>query len=512
MKKLLVFVVLLALGLGAAHHFGYLDRLLAGGPRSRLIPKDPKLLGYFGPDTRELLVLQLTLVDERFMKEAERQNAQDWKDFQAKTGIHPVNDLDAFAAADGLGVLRGRFDWSRLSAFLQTEGYTLTELAGVPAAVKAQAADLALDGNYLLIGPRAALEPALLRQRSGQGLDTGSPIVKAIDELGWKHTIVGGVASGSRLANEGPREMMKMQSAVGAFDSLSEGFELSAVATTGSKQEGDALRAMLEVLRQTVLLQMAFDSQPETQLLRDSLQKATLEVDPQGRVKGVLRLPYEMANHAANLSRAQLPSALQSLTLANEADEPVLATPPSVTPPAPVQEPAASPAAASAPVRLDWKPPVLGLFLLMLALLTMGAKSRPGYLNVLLHPLFLLPFLVSTLGVFVFRWTGHHGGAYDLLARPMPEWHRFLPFEAAQPAALSALLPMVLAIVSGPVAWLRRVAAGLGVGFSAYLVVQALAGTRLALLPPTWVLPWLAGNALAALLLARLTLPQRAAR
>ena len=52
-----VFVLLLAAGAGAAYHFGYLDRLIPSGlGGARLIPKDPKLLAYFRPDTRELLV------------------------------------------------------------------------------------------------------------------------------------------------------------------------------------------------------------------------------------------------------------------------------------------------------------------------------------------------------------------------------------------------------------------------------------------------------------------------
>jgi hypothetical protein len=164
---------------------------------------------------------------------------------------------------------------------------------------------------------------------------------------------------------------------------------------------------------------------------------------------------------------------------------------------------------AAAPFTPDWKPPVFGLFLLVLALITKSAKDRPGLFNVLLHPLFLVPFLVSTLGVFVFRWTGHSGGAFDILARPMPEWHRFLSLELAQPVALSAAIPMLFAIISGPVPLLRRFAAGLGVGFSAYLAVMTMAGTSLPLIPPAYTLYWYAGNAVAALLMARITLPSR---
>ncbi|HEX8537796.1 MAG TPA: hypothetical protein VF664_10065, partial [Cystobacter sp.] len=174
MKKLLVFVVLLAVGAGAAYHFGYLDRLGAWWPRTRLIPKDPALLAYFGPDTRELMLVQATELDFRLSGESQEKFEREVKDFQAKTGINTRRDVDAIASTLGLGVVRGYFDWSRLSVYLQSEGYTLTELGGVPAAVKPQAADLALDGRYLLIGPRGELEQALSRKRKDQGLGNDS--------------------------------------------------------------------------------------------------------------------------------------------------------------------------------------------------------------------------------------------------------------------------------------------------------------------------------------------------
>lgn len=510
MKKLLVFVVLLAAGAGAAYHFGYLDRLGLGALGSaRLIPKDPALLAYFGPDTRELLLVQLTELDFPLTDESKRQFEQDWKDFYTKTGIDVSKDVDAVAAADGLGVVRGRFDWSKLSGYLQAEGYTLTELAGVPAAVKSQAADLALDGRYLLIGPRGTLEQAIARKKQGQGLHDASPIVKAVDEMGWKHALVGGVVSGSRLAAEGdPR--MKMNSALAAVDSTPEGFQLRALAVTGSKEEGEALLMTLEVMRKTILLEATVNPLSETRPLREALEKATLETDPQGRVRGSIRIPYAVASQAsANLSPSQLSSASKSLEMERETDSPAPTTP-SAVPPQPTQSPSGAVTPVASPVTPDWKPPVLGLFLLVFALVTKGAKERPGLFNVLLHPLFLLPFLVSTLGVFVFRWTGHAGGAFDVLALPMPEWHRFLSLEVAQPVALSATIPMVFAILSGPVPLLRRFAAGLGVGFSAYLAVKALTGgTSLPLIPPAYTLYWFAGNAVAALLMARITLPSR---
>lgn len=514
MKKLLVFVVLLAAGAGAAYHFGYLDRLLPSGlGGERLIPKDPKLLSYFRPDARELLVVNLTELDFRLSSESQAKLEQDWRDFYEKTGINVRKDVDAFAGADGLGVARGRFDWGKLGPYLQSQGYTLTQVGGVPAAVKQLAADVALDGNYLLVGPRAELEQAISRKQKGQGLGDDSPIVKALDDIGWRHGLVGGVVTGSRLSSQGPADL-KLPTVMGALDSTRDGFELRAVAVTTSKEEGEALHATLEMLRKTALLQMAITSQPEVRTLRDSLERATLEVDKQGRVTGAIRVPYALMDQAsANLSSGNLaPTTLQAMELTNESDDSTPPLPPAVTPQAPAREDVKPPApATSAAVShsLDWKPPVFGVILLVIALVTMGAATRPGMFNVLFHPLFLLPFLVSTLGVFVFRWTGHSGGAFDVLALPMPEWYRFVSFPVVQTIALSAAIPMLVAIISGPVSLLRRVAAGLAVGFSAYLAAQALGGASLPLIPPAYTVIWYAGNAVAALLLARLTIPPR---
>ncbi|HEX8698255.1 MAG TPA: hypothetical protein VF815_05430 [Myxococcaceae bacterium] len=506
MKKLLVFVVLLAVGAGAAYHFGLLNRLGLGV--NRVIPKDPALLAYFGPDSRELLLLQTTEFNLRFSEESQRQFEQDWKEFHAKTGINVARDVDAVAVADGLAAVRGRFDWKKLSAYLQTEGYTLTELAGEPGAVKAAAADLVLDGNYLLIGPQGTLERAIARKRKGEGLNDSSSLVKAIDELGWKHAIVGGIVGGSRLVGDGPQA--KVSSALGAIDANEQGVELRAIADAGSKAENQALLVTLEVMRKAVLLEATLNPLSETRPLRESLEKATLEVDPQGRLRGSMLVPHAaMGQASSNLSPSKLANASRTLDMEKEVESPAPQPP---APPAAGASGAVTPAVTpvvAAPYTPDWKPPVFALFLLVLALVTKGAAERPGLFNVLLHPLFLVPFLVSTLGVFVFRWTGHSGGAFDILARPMPEWHRFLSFEVAQPVALSAAIPMLFGIISGPVALLRRFASGLGVGFSAYLAVMAMAGTSLPLIPPAYTLYWYAGNAVAALLIARLTLPSR---
>jgi hypothetical protein len=512
MKKLLVLVLLLAAGAGAAYHFGYLDRLLPGKLSARLIPKDPKLLAYFGPDTHELAVLQMTEVNFPLSEEARQKLAKDGREFYDKTGINVRQDVDAVAAADGLGVARGRFDWGKLGPYLQSEGYTLTELDGVPAAIKSHAADLALDGNYLLMGPSSELKKAIARKREGHGLENGSPIVKAIDELDWKHALVGGVVSGSRFSSQTPGDL-QVQAGVGAIDLAQDGFEVHAVALAGSKEQGEAMHAALEALRKTALLQLTVIPKPELRTVRDSLERATLEVDAQGRVRGAIRFPYALVDQAsANLSQAQFPSASESLQLSDEGEEAEATASPADTPQQPATSASVPATTATVSHHLDWKPPVFGLILLVVALLTMGAQARPGLFNVLLHPFFLLPFLVATLGVFVFRWTGHSGGVFDLLQLPMPEWHRFLSLPVAQPVGLSAAIPMLVAILSGPVKLLRRCAAGLAVGFSAYLVTMALTGTSVALIPPAYTLIWFAGNALAALLLARLTIPPRVSK
>ncbi|ADO73980.1 hypothetical protein [Stigmatella aurantiaca] len=509
MKKLLVFAVLLAVGAGAAYHFGYLERLGLGRLRARFIPKDPALLAYFAPDTHELLLVQATELDFRLARESQDKLAQEAKDFHAKTGIDTPKDVDALAVALGLGVVRGHFDWSRLSAHLQSEGYALTELSGVPAAVKPQAADVALDGRYLLIGPRGELEQALARKRQGQGLGDGSPLVRALDEIGWTHGLVGGVLSGSRLASLQDNTGLGAESLLVSLDSVEEGVDLRGIASAGGRLQGEVMRVALEVMRKALLMGTVLESSPEARTLRASLEAATLETDAQGRVRGALRLPYTLADQAsANLSQYPLSQTLQTLGQPFKNEEPTPAGPPSVATRPPVSTPTA---AVAAPVLLDWKPPVLGLLLLVVALVTMGAQTRPGMFNVLFHPLFLLPFLVATLGVFVFRWTGHAGGAFDVLALPMPEWHRFVSFPVAQTLALSAAVPVVFALLSAPLRWLRRFAAGLGVGFSAYLAVKAFAGTPLPLIPPAYTLFWYAGHALAALLMARLTLPPRRA-
>ena len=56
--------------------------------------------------------------------------------------------------------------------------------------------DVALDGHYLLVGPQNLVSQALALKRQGGGLGDDSPLVKALDTIGWKHGMVGGLVSG----------------------------------------------------------------------------------------------------------------------------------------------------------------------------------------------------------------------------------------------------------------------------------------------------------------------------
>jgi hypothetical protein len=501
MKKLLgVLVVLLGVGAAAAYHFGYLERLAPWLPRTRFIPKDPALLAYFASDSRELLLVQSTELDVRLPPEDQARMEQKLEEFRVRTGIRVREDVDAIALGSSLLVVRGRFDWSQLSTHLVSDGYTLQDVRGAPAALKNSRTDVVLDGRYLLIGSFPALDQALLRKHEGGGLREGSPLVQALEDIGWKHALVGGMVSGSQVESLSDAMLKSVRSLVGAVDLTPAEFTLSATAVTGSREQAEALRATLELLRATAMLPTIPPDRKDLLTARESLRAATLEADVQGRLRGAIRFPTSLVEDvSAHFTQYSLPPALQGLGASTPGG-------PATVPPA-VQAPV--PATPALTPRVDWKPPVLGVVLLTLLLLTMGARARPGLFNILFHPLFLLPFLVASLGVFVLRWTPYTGGALDVLQLPLPEWSRLLPWSEARTVGASAALPLVFALLSAAASWLRRFAAGLGVGVGAWLAVAALAPAPLPLIPPAYTLYWYAGNALLAVVLARLALPPR---
>lgn len=511
MKKLVVFLVVLAVGAGAAYHFGLLERLGLSGLRVRLIPKDPGLLAYFTPDTQEFLLVNVTAEQHvPISKQEQEAMLRNVEKLHAKTGVDTLRDVDAIAVSAQVGVARGRFDWPRISAFLQTKGCVLTEVGGLPAALNPKDLGVVLDGHYLLAGTREGLEQALARKRQGQGLTDDSAMVKAVDAIGWKHLLVAGALEGSALTRllQGVMEL-PARSVLFALAAPKEGIEMLSLADTGDAQLAEALKAKLEGLRAMALVRSTFDTSPEARGAREVLEKATLEADARGRLRGTLRIPYALVEQASSrMSDPQVQKALDDLDAALDAPG---STVPGQTPPAPGVTSPSPGGTLATPLALDWKAPVLGVLLLAFVLMTMGAPSRPGLFNVLLHPLFLLPFLLATLGVFFLRWTGHTGGALDVLAQPLPEWHQLVSFPVAQPVTLSAALPLVFALLALAAPWLRPFAAGLGMGFASFLGVKALVGTPLALVPPALLVTWYMGNAVACLVLARIAMPSRRA-
>ncbi len=171
----------------------------------------------------------------------------------------------------------------------------------------------------------------------------------------------------------------------------------------------------------------------------------------------------------------------------------------------------------AAPV--DWQPLAASVAILILLLLSLNPKVRPGgALNVLLDPKLLVPLLLSSVGFFVLRviwqkWVGTPSATVSALSLPLPDWERivFGRGRLAHPLFYSALIPLLLSLPA--VAWkgFRPVAAGIALGFAGFLAYAAW--TRAPGL--TWLpfhvlaMPWLVANALACALLARALLAKR---
>lgn len=174
---------------------------------------------------------------------------------------------------------------------------------------------------------------------------------------------------------------------------------------------------------------------------------------------------------------------------------------------------------ATTPTPVDWQPLAASAAILVLLLLSLNPKIRPGgMLNVLLDPKLLLPLLVSSVGFFVLRiiwqkWVGTPSAMVTGLSLPMPDWERivFGRGRLAHPLFYSALIPLVVALPA--VAWksFRPVAAGIALGFAGFLAYAAWTrAPGLSWLPfHLLALPWLLSNALACALLARALLAKR---
>ncbi|MBI3182022.1 MAG: S8 family serine peptidase [Myxococcales bacterium] len=161
---------------------------------------------------------------------------------------------------------------------------------------------------------------------------------------------------------------------------------------------------------------------------------------------------------------------------------------------------------------VSYGPLVWALGLLALVLVTLGRKERPGYLNILVRPSFLLPLVAATVGFFFVRWlfgasSGLAGDAVDAASLPLPDWQKIIfgRGKLANPLFYSALIPLACSFLAIKWRGVRPVIGGLALGFAGFLAYSVWAkAPALAYLPFTFLaIPWLVVNALACVFIAR---------
>ncbi len=152
------------------------------------------------------------------------------------------------------------------------------------------------------------------------------------------------------------------------------------------------------------------------------------------------------------------------------------------------------------------------LALLVLVLLTLGRRERPGYLNLVFNPSFLVPLMLATVGVFFARSlfggaSGAAGDVVDAVSLPIPDWQRIIfgRGKLANPLFYSAIFPLLLSFIAIKFKGLRPAIGGLALGFAGFLSYAVWSGAPgLAYMPFTFLAkPWLVVNTLACLFIAR---------
>ncbi|ATB40161.1 protease [Cystobacter fuscus] len=151
------------------------------------------------------------------------------------------------------------------------------------------------------------------------------------------------------------------------------------------------------------------------------------------------------------------------------------------------------------------------LALLAVVLLTLRGRERPGYLNILLRPSFLVPLVLATVGAFFLRsWVGGVPGAAGEVVQvawlPIPDWQRIIfGTRTVSPLFYSALIPLVLSIFAIKFKGLRPALGGLALGFAGFLAYTAwVKAPALAWMPFTFMArPWLVVNVLICLFISR---------
>lgn len=165
----------------------------------------------------------------------------------------------------------------------------------------------------------------------------------------------------------------------------------------------------------------------------------------------------------------------------------------------------------------DWKALAWSVALLALVLLSLARKERPGLLNVLVKPGFFLPLVLTTVGAFFVQYLTPPGELSTAAVLPLPDWLNRIIFgrgSLANPIVYSAAVPLVSSLFALKYKAWRPVVGGLAIGFAGILAYSAWAhAPALAWLPFTFLaIPWLVGNTLVCLLVARGMLREGIAR
>ncbi|AEI66737.1 S8 family serine peptidase [Corallococcus macrosporus] len=168
----------------------------------------------------------------------------------------------------------------------------------------------------------------------------------------------------------------------------------------------------------------------------------------------------------------------------------------------------------------QWPPLYWALALLAFVLLTLRGRARPGYLNVLVRPAFLIPLLLSTVGAFFLRgWfggaEGAAGDAVQVASLPIPDWERIIfgRGKTVNPLFYSALIPLLLSLPAIKWRGLRPAMGGLALGFAGFLAYAAWTGApALAWMPFAFLAkPWLGFNTVVCLIIGRAMLQKEEA-
>ncbi|HLT30077.1 MAG TPA: S8 family serine peptidase [Myxococcaceae bacterium] len=156
--------------------------------------------------------------------------------------------------------------------------------------------------------------------------------------------------------------------------------------------------------------------------------------------------------------------------------------------------------------KVNWSPLAWASVLLAGVLLTLRGRARPGYLNVLFGPRFLISLVLTTVGAFFLRWLGD-GDTLNAASLPLPDLERIIfgRGRLANPLMYSALVPLLLSFAAIARKSLRPVVAGVSIGFAAMLAYAAWSGApALAWLPfKALALPWLTVHAFICLFIGR---------